>query len=204
MKITKGHAGIDVAVNDALPRLRADGPDALGLMRRENDKLEFCINQCAERCIVGGRFRQPQRFGIAPEALAKVVQAPANLCAAVALVAERQDRVMIALRDGVAVPAVSARARAVGFDDARVSKRMMLFEPRDERRAEVETDIGVVVDNALDAPARINHARESVRAIALAEDAFVPIGKGARARLRLDGISPRIFARRLIEMAVYD
>src|SRR5205085_9337273 len=128
-------AGIDVAVNDALPNIRTDGPDALGLMRRENDELESCINQRAERRVVGGRFGQPQRFGGAPEALTKVVQAPTNFCAAVALVAERQDRVMIALRDGVAVPFVAACACAVGFDDARVSKRMMLFKPRAERRA---------------------------------------------------------------------
>src|SRR5947209_18489654 len=111
---------------------------------------------------------------------------------------------MIALRDGVAVPFVAAHARAVGFDDARVSSRMMLFEPRDERRAEVETDVCVVVDDALDAPARIDHTGEGVRAIALAEDAFVPIWKGARARLRFDGIRPRVFARRLIEMAMND
>src|ERR1041384_3879610 len=202
MKITEGHARIDVAVNDALPSLHADGADALGLMRRENDELEALVNQRAERRIVGGRFGQPQRFGVAPEALAKVVQAPTNFCAAVALVAERQGRVMITLRDGVAVPVVSATACAVGFDDARVSGRMMLFEPRDERRAEVETNVRVVVDDALDAPTRIDHTRECVRAIALAEDAFVPVGKGARARLRLDGIRPRVFARRLIEMAV--
>jgi hypothetical protein len=111
---------------------------------------------------------------------------------------------MEALRDGVAV----ARARADGFGvgalDARVGRGVVMFEPREQGRAEVEAQARVVVEYALDAPVRIEDAREGVRAVALEVDALVPIMEGARARLLLDLARPRVLARRLVEVAVDD
>jgi hypothetical protein len=112
--------------------------------------------------------------------------------------------VVEALREGVAVTGAASDALAVGLDDARVSFGVSAFEPGEERGAEVEAEVGVVVDYGFDAPVRVDDAGVAVRAVALAVDALVPVVEGVRARLALDQIGPGVLSRRLVEMAVDD
>src|SRR5436305_14260161 len=111
---------------------------------------------------------------------------------------------MVALRDGVAMAAVSTGARAVGLDDARVGFGRVAFEPVEERGAEVEAEARVVVDDALDATVGIRDAREGVGAVALCVYALVPVVEGVGAVLALDEACPGVLARRLVEVAVND
>jgi hypothetical protein len=112
--------------------------------------------------------------------------------------------VVVALCDGVAVAVVTERALAVGLDNSRVGLRLVAFEPVEERRAEVEAEARVVVDDPLDAAVGVADAREGVRAVALGVDALVPIVEGRGARLALDQLRPGVLARRLVEVAVND
>src|SRR5882724_2588057 len=119
-------------------------------------------------------------------------------------VAERQDRVTKSLRDRVAMPAMLQTTFAVCFENAFVGVRMILFEPVEERRPKVETDVRVIVYQSPFAGCRIVDGSNSIRSIALHIDTLVPIMKRRGARFRFDNSSPRIFTRRLIEMAVDD
>src|SRR5947209_2673211 len=102
--------------------------------------------------------------------MAKIPDATSDLRAQVALVAERQNGVTIALRDGIAVAAMALRAGSIGGDDTRVSRRMVAFEPDHQRRPEVETDVGVVVDDAIEPAVAVHDAGDRVGPVVFAVD----------------------------------
>jgi hypothetical protein len=108
---------------------------------------------------------------------------------------------MIALRHGRAV-AEAADGRAVGVHDALMQRRALALEPRQQRRAEVEGDVLVVVDEVGQAALPVHHAGLGVGAVALAGDARVPVVVAAGGGLALDLARPRVLARRLVEVAV--
>src|SRR2546423_10312655 len=135
--------------------------------------------------------------------MAKICQAPANLGRAIALVAERQDGVVVRLSDGVSVPQ-TRHARAVGGENALVRNRVECLEPRKKGRSEVEADLVEVVDDALDPREAVENSREGVGAITFVENSLVPVVKRTNAGVALDAPGPRVFARRLIEMPVND
>src|SRR5206468_3088198 len=74
-----------------------------GLLRREDRELHPRFGEDLERLAVGGRLRQPQAFRLTFEARPEVREAPGHLRDLVASVGERQDHVVVDLRDGVAV-----------------------------------------------------------------------------------------------------
>src|SRR5579871_5801280 len=136
--------------------------------------------------------------------MAEINDAPVYLRAQIALVTQWQNRMIVGLRDGAAVAIVSFATELVGRNDARGGFRVGNFEPSHQRRPEVETQVGVVVYDALDLALAVNDARVRVRAVALRVDALVPVMRRTRALFALDRSGPRIFARRLIEMAMND
>ena len=104
--------------------------------------------------------------GVAPKAMLEVGDAPADLRAAVARRAQRQDGVAVGLRDGVAV-AAPAQARRVGLEDLGVGLGVRALEPREQRGAEVEREVLVVVDDVADAVLAGLDARGAVGPVAL-------------------------------------
>src|SRR5215208_1718610 len=204
VQVLVGDGRVDAPVGGVLPRAGAGGAHGPGLEGREDDVAQPLVDERRERRVVAGRLGEPERLGLPAEAAAEVGQPPAYLRAPVALVAEREDRVVVALRDGVAVAAVAQRTLAVGLNNPRVGLGLVAFEPVEERRAEVEAESRVVVDDALDAAVRVADAREGVRAVALGVDALVPVVEGRGARLALDQLRPGVLARRLVEVAVND
>ena len=110
----------------------------------------------------------------------------------------------IRLRDRVAMTAVLQNTFSVSFENAFVGVWMILFEPVKERRAKVETEVRVIVYDLGFARRRIVDDGKSIRSIAFDMDAFIPIMKRRGARFLFDNSSPRVFTRRLIEMAVDD
>src|SRR5947209_11088253 len=147
MRISISDTGIDALLVYIPPLGVANRSHASGLMRRQNQKAQSFVDQCGHYKIVARGFGQPQRFGIAHETIAKIGNAPANLSTSIAFIAEGQDRVAISLSDRVAMTTALVPALTIGVDDARVSVRMISCQPGQQRRAKVETDPGVVVDD---------------------------------------------------------
>ena len=75
---------------------------------------------------------------------------------------------------------------------------MILFEPAQKRRPEVEADVCVVIDRA------IGQFDERVGFVALKVNPLVPVVKRRGAWLPFDDPGPGIFTRRLIEVTVND
>lgn len=75
---------------------------------------------------------------------------------------------------------------------------MILFEPTQKRRPEVEADVCVVIDRA------IGQFDERVGFVALKVNPLVPVVKRRGAWLSFDDPGPGIFTRRLIEVTVND
>src|SRR5882724_4617570 len=103
--------------------------DARGLVRRENDEPQSGVDQLAHHLVIARSLWQPHRFRIALEAFAEICQAPTNLSAAVALVAQGKDGMPIRLSDRVAMTATHTRAGLIGVDDPRVGVGMIPLEP---------------------------------------------------------------------------
>src|SRR6202030_4056356 len=93
-------------------------------------------------------------------------------------------------------------ALAVAFHNTLVALGRALFHPREQSRAEVETDPGIIVDDLRDAVFGIEYARSAVGKIALPGYSFVPVVIRTRRILRLNRFQPWVFARRLIKMTM--
>src|SRR5262249_59430186 len=87
-------------------------------------------------------------------------------------------------------------------DDLAVNLGGRAREPGEERGADVEGDLLEVVDDVENAIGVVDTARGRVRRVALRRDALVPVVERRCRVLDLDGLEPRILARRLIEVSV--
>src|ERR1039457_4742698 len=93
-------------------------------------------------------------------------------------------------------------ARLIAPAHRTISGFAMTLHPRGERGADVEIDRFVIVANVDDDA--LHRVRVRVGGIALAQNALVPICEWRGTGFRTDKSGPRIFARRLIKMAVND
>src|SRR2546430_1805771 len=93
-------------------------------------------------------------------------------------------------------------ALSVTVKNALIPIRRALFHPRQQSRAEVETDPGVVIDDLRDASFGIEYSRSAVGEIAFPRDALVPVVIRTCGVLRLNRFQPGIFPRRLIKMTM--
>ena len=98
--------------------------------------------------------------------------------------------------------AATSAAKAIAFDDSVEHFRRPFLHPVEERRPEVKAHPGVVVAQARDLVIAVQQSCPAVGRVAFARDALIPIVERRRRILDLDGLQPRVFARRLIEMAV--
>src|SRR5439155_14431612 len=76
----------------------------------------------------------------------------------------------------------------------------LLFQPRQKRRTEVETDPCVVVEELENAILRVKNSGSGIRSIALGRDALIPVMVRVGSVLKLDGFKIWILSRGLIEM----
>src|SRR5438874_2865567 len=81
----------------------ASSCDAPGLMRRENYETKSFINQRLNYSIVARGFRQPEAFGLATKSKTKISETPPNLRSQIMVIAKRQDRMSVSLRDCISV-----------------------------------------------------------------------------------------------------
>ena len=90
----------------------------------------------------------------------------------------------------------------VGVYDAAIGFRRMLGGPGEQSRAEIETDSRIIVDDARDALLVIEDPRSKIGCVAFGGNSLVPVMVRIRGILQLYLFQPRIFTRRLIEMAM--
>ena len=174
----------------------------LRLMRLQNREQNPRLGQHFERGNVHGGLRQPHSFRLSAETFFEIANAPLHLRAAIAIVCQRQDHVVVGLGDRRAVSAEALAAHAVGVENRRVRRRRVFLKPAEKRRSEVETDRRVVVDDLHDAVVRVENARRCVRLVALGCDPLVPVVVRRGGVLRLHRLEPRVLPRRLVKMSV--
>ncbi len=179
----------------------AERPYPARLVRRQHRHRDALGGERFQRRQVDGHLGEPHAFGRTPEAERERARAPAHLRADVARRAQREDRMVVGLRPGVAV-AGAGDARAVRRDQVVDQRRRVLAEPRVQRRADVEARPRIVVDDAAEPAARVEQARGGVRRVALAQDARIPIVVRCRRGLRLDHAEPGMLTRWLVVVAV--
>src|SRR5690348_3539624 len=80
--------------------------------------------------------------------------------------------------------------------------RSFLLHPEQERRSEVEADLGVVVHQLHDALLVIQQSRYGIRRVTFRGDALVPVMVRVSGVLKFDRFERWILSRRLIEVAV--
>ena len=197
-----GARGIDPRAVEMDPVFPGPVAEALRLVRRQDGELDPQRAQDLQGLHVHGQFRQPQPFGIAVEAVLEIANAPENLRVLMARAGQRQDEVVVGLRQRRSVAGEQLHALAVGFQDALVGPGRVLFYPGKQRRTEVEADAGVVVDDLGDAPLPVEDAGGAVGHVTLVGDALVPIVVRRGGILQLDGFQPGILAGRLIKVRV--
>src|SRR3989338_8013195 len=96
----------------------------------------------------------------------------------------------------------SLLANFVGFQDECIRFGVKLFHPRQKRRAEVKTYLGIIIDDIDNVLAGIKNAGSGIGGITLGADPLVPIAIRLGGILELNVFKPGIFSRRLIEMTV--
>ena len=108
---------------------------------------------------------------------------------------EREDRVVVGLRDrGAGV--------AVRGDHPVVGRRCVPRQPRRQRRADVEAEQAVVVHDRHDHAVVVDDPGEGVGPVALGLDALVPVVERRGRRLDRHLLGPGVLAGRLVEVPV--
>ena len=198
-----GAGRIDASATAILPVRRADLADERGLIGREYRVQNAVLGQKFERLDIDRGLGQPHAFGLAPEAMDEVGDAPDDLGLFVARIRQRHDHVMVCLGDCVAMTSEVLTTFLVGVENAGIGFRIGAFQPAHQSGADVEADGGVVVDDADDAVFFVENAGQGVGRVTLGGDPLVPIVERVGGVLKLDYFKPGVFARRLVEMTVY-
>ena len=203
-----GHRRVDPPVDDVDPGpvvaggLVVDPAHAPGLVRREDGEANPVLGQQIERLQVHCGLGQPHALGLAAEAMREVLDPPDYLGGPVAQAGQRHDQVVVRLGDRRAVAGVARPALAVGRQNGLVGFGLLCLQPRQQGRAKVKADLAVVVDDRDDPALAVQDAGCGVGRIALGGDPRVPVVVWVGRVLQLDRLEPRVFARRLVKMAV--
>ena len=197
-----GPLGVEPAAGDVGPLAARGRPDPPGLVGGEDREQDSIARQDVQRLQVDGGFGEPQALGLPAEAMAEIGDSPGDLCALVPGVGQREDHMVVGLGQGRPVPPERFPAFSVGLHHGAVGPRLVLFEPGQEGRTEVEAGLDVIVHDVDDLLVLAQDARGRVGAVAFGRDALVPVVVGEGRVLDLDFLQPGIFPRRLIEVAV--
>jgi hypothetical protein len=199
-RVAIGAAGRDAAL-PAVDPLAAIDAEAAGLKRREDGKGDALVGEDLHRVGVDGGLGKPDAAGRTAEGALEGAQPPAHLRIFIAAIAEGHDRMVVDLRNRVAV-AEAGDAVAIGSHHRVEGLGHMAREPRRQRRPDVEAEAGVVVVEAHDAALPVEDASPGVGRVALLGDAAVPVVVRRRRRLTLEVFKPGVLARGLVEVPV--
>src|ERR1019366_3751620 len=175
-------------------------PYALGLPWRKNRELNSILGQDLESFGIHGGFRQPHSFGAPSEPAFKIPHSPLDLSHFVPAIGERKDHVVVTLRQSGSMTGKPFRTPLVGLKNRLANLGSLVFHPGQKSGSEVETHLGVVVEQFDDAILGVNNSRSRVRSVALGRNALIPVVIRIGGVLQLNRLKVRVFARGLIEM----
>jgi hypothetical protein len=132
--------------------------------------------------------------------MTEIGDTPTHLSRLIVLVTERQNCMIVGLRNRIAMPTVPGGAQGIGRDDTAVSLDVMLLQPGKQRWSKIKTYMLVVIYDLL--CTADDNPELAIRLVTLRVDAFVPIVKRQRAGFRIDYSCPGVLAWWLIEVAV--
>src|SRR6266851_2447707 len=175
----------------------------ISLARTEDNEPDSGGGDRRERVAIGSAFRQPHPERAPPEAHDEVLDTPCDLQVAIARRQQWQIRVIVRLRNRVAVTVETLARERLPPSHRAVRGSAVNLHPSGERRPEVEIkQLVIVADMDHRTPHRV---RMGVGGVAFAKYSLVPVLKRRRAMLGANQPGPRAFARGLIEVAVnYD
>jgi hypothetical protein len=197
-----GYLRIDAAAVHILPIAALEGADSFSLEGGEDGEFDAESSEGVEGGQIGCGFGEPHSFGKTVETRLEIADAPEDLGLFVALVGEREDRVIIGLGDGGTMTGEAGLALEIGIEDRLVDIRGIILKPGEEGGAEVKADAGIVIDDISDAIVTVQQAGEGIGRVAFGGDAFVPVVIRVGGVLELDGFEPCVFPGRLVEMAM--
>ena len=116
--------------------------------------------------------------------MTEIGHTPDNLSQTIVIVAQRQNRVAVCLRDRISVTATILAADRVGVENLTVGFGMMAFEPREQGRAKIETYLLVIVYRAFDFCCAPMICALSVGRVAFGMNALIPVVIGSRRQAR--------------------
>src|SRR5262249_44694463 len=136
------------------------------------------------------------------EPTAEVGDPPGDLSLLVLAAGQGHDQVIVVLGQCVAVAPAALATEPIGLDDSPVHFGGLDGDPLQERRAEIEADPGVVVQEVADPTRAVEQPRAGIRRVTFARDPLVPVVERGRGVLDLDDVEPGVLAGRLVEVAV--
>ena len=196
------HRRIEFASARVAPGAAAQLAYAFHLMGRENREANSEISKDVQCFEIDRGFRQPHAFRLAAEARFEIANAPEHLRVLIVPVAQRKNRMIVALRDGASMPGKSLPAFFVGVENGLIGFRLFCCHPRKQRRTEIETDLRVVVRDLLDIAVAIQNSRHPIWRVTFGRDALVPVVERICGVLQLDELEPGVLPGRLIKMSV--
>ena len=133
------------AAGDLDPALLAELAPPPGLPGGQDREPDSRLGQDLQRLDVHGGLGQPHPLGITAEPVAEIGDSPPHLGLLVPRAGQRQDHVVVDLRQRVAVPAPPLLAEPVGLDDSLQHLGSGVGHPLQQRGAEVEADPCIIV-----------------------------------------------------------
>src|SRR5215469_5463575 len=107
---------------------------------------------------------------------------------------------IVRLRDRVAVAAEPIARQCIAPQHRTIGSLAVISQPQGQRRAYVEVDRFVIIADMDDVA--LHGVRMSIGGVALAQNAFVPVGEWRRSRFLTDEPRPGALTRGLVEVAV--
>ena len=115
---------------DVVPCAAADLLNPACLARRKDRETDSEIGEDFQSLGIHRSFRQPHPFRTATEALLEIAYAPEHLCVAIGAIRQRQNHVVVGLRNGIAVSGEALLARAIRVENLPVNAAGVVLPTR--------------------------------------------------------------------------
>ena len=100
------------------------------------------------------------------------------------------------------MPGEALQTLLVCVQNRLIGLRLLLRQPCKQRRAEIETDVRVIICNFNDVSVAVQNPRHAVRRVAFGSDALIPVVERISGVLHLNEFEPGVLSRRLVKVAV--
>src|SRR5262249_54309149 len=147
----------------------------LTLLRSEDDEPDSGGRDRRQGLVVNGTLWEPHSQRTASEAIFEIDDSPRDLQLKIARRQQRQNRMVVGLRDRVAVATKPIARQRVAPQHRPIGGLAVISQPQGQRGARVEVDRFVIVADMDDGA--FHRVRMSIGGVALAQDALIPVGE---------------------------